>query len=66
MVCGVLSPGQLLTSPGECSCSFAKISAVWFVEFSCATVAKSLKEVVANSTCAQSAIAARHGMCRLM
>ena len=36
---------------------YTKISAVWLVEFSCATVAKSLKEPVANPTWVQSIIA---------
>ena len=43
----------VLPSQGGCSRSSAKASAVWFVELSCATVSKSLKEVVTDPTWVQ-------------
>ena len=41
-----------------------KASAVWMVEFSCATVTKFLKEAVGDLTWIQSTIATRRGVCR--
>ncbi len=38
-------------------------SAVWLVEFSCATVTKPFKKVIADPTWVQSTIATSHGMC---
>ena len=57
-ICGLHTPGKLLSGP--------KAVAIWLVEFSCATVTKSLKEAVADSTWVQSTIAAKYGTRRYL
>ena len=54
---------NLAKSNGGYSQSFTKTSAVWLVEFSCATVTKSLKEAEADPTWVQSTIATTYGTC---
>ena len=54
---------ELLLSPKAATADPLPKHHVWLVEFSCTTVTKSLKETVADPTCAQSIIATRYEMC---